>query len=260
MPPPPPFEPQIAPPGPPPPNRPSRTLPPPPKPFPSIPPSPLPEPPLPVPPPPLPGGLRPPVSWGGSWRPGPRSRPPPPRGLCALGCFSWKTCCAGHSAFCFGRGECGSFWFCRILNLREREDRTQQCSPWKASSGVGAGLVCFKCKLRHITMMYKCNATQCGACKRVVWMVCTNFGAKEIVPTDNGAFAGPSNAPSCVGQRGFVCFVFLPCACLRSKGSSGVCWQYHLYGLVLCVIVSGRSRCRPWRMVVLRGPCGQPYS
>ena len=36
----------------------------------------LPEPPPQMPPPP-PRGLRPTVSWGGSWRPKPRGRPPP---------------------------------------------------------------------------------------------------------------------------------------------------------------------------------------
>ena len=44
-------------------------------------PAPLLDPPLQAPPPPPPRGLRPTVSWGGSWRPGPRGRPPraPPR-------------------------------------------------------------------------------------------------------------------------------------------------------------------------------------
>ena len=50
----------------PPPNRPSRSPPPP---------LPLLDPPPPIPPPPR--GLRPTVSWGGSWRPEPRGRPPP---------------------------------------------------------------------------------------------------------------------------------------------------------------------------------------
>ena len=65
----------------PPPNRPSRTPPPP---MPNSPPQAPPRPPPPIrpshapppPPPPPPRGLRPTVSWGGSWRPEPRGRPP----------------------------------------------------------------------------------------------------------------------------------------------------------------------------------------
>ena len=75
--PPPPQPPQFAPPGPPPPNRPSRSPPPPPKPLLDPPHSPLLEPPIPCPPPPPPlPKCRPTVSWGGSWRPEPRGRPP----------------------------------------------------------------------------------------------------------------------------------------------------------------------------------------
>ena len=72
----PPPPPRIAPLGPPPPQP---TLPEPPPPAPPIPPPfALPEPPPQIPPPPPPPrGLRPTVSWGGSWRPEPRGRPPP---------------------------------------------------------------------------------------------------------------------------------------------------------------------------------------
>ena len=54
---------------------------PPPQAPPRPPPATLPEPPLQCPPPPpVPRGLRPTVSWGVSWRPEPRGRPPPPPG------------------------------------------------------------------------------------------------------------------------------------------------------------------------------------
>ena len=59
---------------PPPPREPREPPPPPPREPPS--PAPLLDPPLQGPPPPPPRGLRPTVSWGGSWRPEPRGRPP----------------------------------------------------------------------------------------------------------------------------------------------------------------------------------------
>ena len=87
---PPPPTPQMAPPGPPPPPAPriAPLGPPPNRPSRSPPPQPLlyppPHSPSLNPPPPPPRGLRPTVSWGGSWRPEPRGRPPrgAPQPLC----------------------------------------------------------------------------------------------------------------------------------------------------------------------------------
>ena len=118
--PPPPPTPQIAPPGPPPPKS---TLPEPPPPI-APPRTPPPMPPPPPPPPPPPRGLRPTVSWGGSWRPEPRGRPP-------RVFFMKHTPPAGSSAFMLGTKGCSqAAWrqsvarVCEYLNHVVQEIRS----------------------------------------------------------------------------------------------------------------------------------------